>query len=181
MAMLMMTEIFAKTWGDRTGPVPAQDFWPTVIGALRIRHPETVLIAEAYWDMEWVLQRARVRLLYDKRLYDRILGGDAPDLHGHPAPTPATSSACFAFWRTRRAPRRQPDASRRRAGRGGGGGDPARCHLVDEGQFEGRQVRPPVFLSRRPAEPPDNGLARVPAPAAGRGWSPRAGRYLAAP
>jgi hypothetical protein len=28
-----------------------------------------------------------------------------------------------------------------------------------EGQFEGRRVRPPVFLARRPDEPPDTGLA----------------------
>jgi hypothetical protein len=31
--------------------------------------------------------------------------------------------------------------------------------LWHEGQFEGRRVRPPVFLSRRPAEPPDADLA----------------------
>ena len=31
--------------------------------------------------------------------------------------------------------------------------------LWHEGQFEGRRVRPPVFLSRRPDEPPDAALA----------------------
>ncbi len=31
--------------------------------------------------------------------------------------------------------------------------------LWHEGQFEGRRVRPPVFLSRRPVEAPDAGLA----------------------
>jgi hypothetical protein len=31
--------------------------------------------------------------------------------------------------------------------------------LWHEGQFEGRRVRPPVFLSRRPDEPPDQPLA----------------------
>ena len=31
--------------------------------------------------------------------------------------------------------------------------------LWHEGQFEGRRVRPPVFLSRRPDEPPDRDLA----------------------
>ena len=31
--------------------------------------------------------------------------------------------------------------------------------LWHEGQFEGRRVHPPVFLSRRPAEPPDSALA----------------------
>src|SRR5262249_16133808 len=43
--------------------------------------------------------------------------------------------------------------------------------LWHEGQFEGRRVRPPVFLSRRPDEPPDLDLAdwyrRLLAPAAG--------------
>ena len=54
-------------------PPPAEEFWPTVIGLLRQGHPETVLIAEAYWDLEWELQQQGFNFCYDKRLYDRLL------------------------------------------------------------------------------------------------------------
>ena len=33
MAMLMTNEVFARTWGERAGPAPAEDYWPTLIGA----------------------------------------------------------------------------------------------------------------------------------------------------
>ena len=35
MAMLVMNDVFARTWGDRVGPAPSTDYWPTVIPAVR--------------------------------------------------------------------------------------------------------------------------------------------------
>ena len=83
MAMLMTNHVFAMTWGGRTGPEPDEEFWPAVIGRLRGRHPETVLVAEAYWDLEWELQQQGFDFCYDKRLYDRIVGGDATAVRDH--------------------------------------------------------------------------------------------------
>ena len=160
MAMLMINQIFARTWGDRTGPVPTQDFWPTVIGALRTTHPETVLVAEAYWDMEWVLQQQGFNFCYDKRLYDRILGGDAPGVHEHLRADPGYQFRLLRFLENHDEPRvasRMP-ADAERAAAVAVATLPG-ATLWHEGQFEGRQVRPSVFLSRRPAEPPDDGLA----------------------
>jgi hypothetical protein len=54
-----------------------------VLGELRARHPETVIIAEAYWDMEWELQEQGFSFCYDKRLYDRIIGQDAAAIREH--------------------------------------------------------------------------------------------------
>jgi hypothetical protein len=51
MAMLMTSQVFAKTWGGRTGPAPAEELWSAVIAGLRGHQSQTVLIAEAYWDM----------------------------------------------------------------------------------------------------------------------------------
>ena len=31
MAMLVMNDVFARTWGDRVGPAPSTEYWPTVI------------------------------------------------------------------------------------------------------------------------------------------------------
>ena len=79
----MINRIFARTWGSRAGPEPAQEFWPAVIGELRGRHPDTVLVAEAYWDLEWELQQHGFDFCYDKRLYDRIVGQDASAVRDH--------------------------------------------------------------------------------------------------
>ena len=56
MAMLLTNDVFGRTWGEHAGTALIEEFWPVVIGALRGRHPDAVLIAEAYWDMEWTLQ-----------------------------------------------------------------------------------------------------------------------------
>jgi hypothetical protein len=160
MAMLMINQIFAKTWGARTGPGPAEEFWPTVIGKLRTTHPETVLVAEAYWDMEWVLQQQGFDFCYDKRLYDRILGGDAPAVRDHLRADLGYQSRLLRFLENHDEPR---VASRMTAGAERAASVAVAtlpgATLWHEGQFEGRKVRPPVFLSRRPAEPPDTDLA----------------------
>jgi hypothetical protein len=160
MAMLLTNEIFAKTWGSHTGPAPAEEFWPAVIAELRTQHPETVLLAETYWDMEWELQQQGFNFCYDKRLYDRITGADAPAVHAHLEADLSYQSRLMRFLENHDEPRiasRIPrDAERAAAvviatlpG----------ATLWHEGQFEGRRVRPPVFLARRPDETPDLDLA----------------------
>ena len=83
MAMLMLNDVFARTWGDRAGAAPEQEYWSDVIGAVRATHPDFVLVAEAYWDLEWQLQQLGFDFCYDKRLYDRLLHEDASSVRGH--------------------------------------------------------------------------------------------------
>ena len=160
MAMLMTNNVFAKTWGGRTGAEPTEEFWITVFSGLRARHPETVLIAEAYWDLEWELMQQGFDFCYDKRLYDRLLGGNVTELHDHLRADLDYQSHLLRFLENHDEPR---VASRL-------GSDAERAAAVavatlpgatlwHEGQFEGRTVRPPVFLSRRPDETPDRVLA----------------------
>ena len=160
MAMLMTNQVFARTWSGRTGPPPDAEFWPAVLGALRARHPETVMIAEAYWDMEWVLQQQGFNFCYDKRLYDRIISQDASAVRDHLHADLSYQSRLVRFLENHDEPRIASCLP----------GDPERAAAVaiatlpgatlwHEGQFEGRRVRPPVFLSRRPDEPPDAELA----------------------
>ena len=157
MAMLVTNEVFSRTWQV---PPPEQDFWPEVIGGLRAEHPETVLIAEAYWDMEWSLQQQGFNFCYDKRLYDRIVGGDVGGVRDHLRADPAYQKRLVRFLENQDEPRilsELPPAAARAAAvviatlPG--------ATLWHEGQFEGRRVRPPVFLSRRPDEPLDHDLA----------------------
>jgi hypothetical protein len=160
MAMLMINDIFAKTWGGRTGPAPEEEFWPAVFGDLRRWYPETVFIAEAYWDMEWDLQQQGFDFCYDKRLYDRIIGADASAVRDHLRADLGYQSRLLRFLENHDEPRIAGSLTRdaERAAAVAVATLPG-ATLWHEGQFEGRRVRPPVFLSRRPDEPPDPELA----------------------
>jgi hypothetical protein len=50
MAMLLMNDVFARTWGERAGPAPPADFWPEVLERVRRHHPDMRFLAEAYWE-----------------------------------------------------------------------------------------------------------------------------------
>ena len=160
MAMLMFNDIFGKTWGSRAGQRPDEEFWPAVIAQLRTRHPDTVLIAEAYWDTEWALQQQGFGFCYDKRLYDRILEQDPPDVHGHLLADLGYQARLVRFLENHDEPRiaGQLPAVLERAAAVTIATLPG-ATFWHEGQFEGRRVRVPVFLSRRPDEPADQELA----------------------
>lgn len=78
MAMLVLPEVFERTWG-----IPAPPFWPKAIEAVRKDHPSFVFMAEVYWDMEWTLQQQGFDYTYDKRLYDRLREGNARLVREH--------------------------------------------------------------------------------------------------
>ncbi|MGI0488200.1 alpha-amylase family glycosyl hydrolase [Pantanalinema rosaneae CENA516] len=67
MAMLVLPEIFQRTWGITTQP-----FWQSATDHVRRQHPSFVFMAEVYWDLEWALQQQGFDYTYDKRLYDRL-------------------------------------------------------------------------------------------------------------
>jgi hypothetical protein len=160
MAMLMTNQVFAKTWAGRTGPEPSAEFWPAVLSYPRARYPGTVLIAEAYWDMESVLQQQGFDFCYDKRLYDRIIDQDASAVRDHLRADLSYQSRLVRFGENHDEPRiadRLP-ADAERAAAVAVATLPG-ATMWHEGQFEGRRVRPPVFLARRPDEPPDLELA----------------------
>jgi RimJ/RimL family protein N-acetyltransferase len=72
MAMLVVPEVFERTWGLRSQP-----FWPKAIAAVRYQWPDFCFMAEVYWDMEAALQQQGFDTTYDKRLYDRLRQGQA--------------------------------------------------------------------------------------------------------
>jgi len=160
MAMLMFNDIVARTWGSRAGQRPEDEFWPAVIAELRARHPETVLIAEAYWDTEWTLQQQGFSFCYDKRLYDRIIEQDPPAVRGHLLANLSYQSRLLRFLENHDEPRIADTlpAVLARAAAVTIATLPG-ATLWHEGQFEGRHVRLPVFLARRPDERPDQELA----------------------
>jgi hypothetical protein len=154
MAMLMTNKVFGTTWGTRAGVEPGEEFWPEVIGSLRSGHPDVVLVAEAYWDMEWELQQQGFDFCYDKRLYDRLTVADPIAVREHLGADVSYQSRLLRFLENHDEPRVADTMSQdaERAAAVALATLPG-ATLWHEGQFEGRRVRPPVFLSRRPDEP----------------------------
>jgi hypothetical protein len=159
MAMLLMNEVFARTWGDRVGAAPAKDFWTQVIPQVRDRHPDMLFVAEAYWDLEWALQQQGFDHCYDKRLYDRLLHDSADQVRAHLLADIAYQRGLVRFLENHDEPRAAAAMSRDREQAAAVAiATLPGATLWHEGQFEGRRVRPPVFLSRRPKEPVDEDL-----------------------
>jgi hypothetical protein len=129
---------------------------------VRERYPEFVFMAESYWDREWDLQQQGFDFTYDKVLYDRLLGGDAPGVRAHLLGDPAFRDRGARFLENHDEPRAAtafgvPD-----------GFGPALItslapglRLLHEGQLEGRRIRLPVQLGRRPDEPEDETVRAV--------------------
>ena len=161
MAMLLLNDVFSRTWGDRVGPAPATEYWADVIGAVRTVHPGAILIAEAYWDLEWRLQQLGFDYCYDKRLYDRLANGDAESVRLHLCADLAYQQGLVRFIENHDEPRAASTfpGGRARAAAVVALTQPG-ARLVHDGQLEGRRVFVPVFLGRGPEEPPDQDLER---------------------
>jgi glycosidase len=78
MAMLVLPEVFEKTWG-----LPCRSFWPEATKRVREHNPDFKFMAEVYWDLEWTLQQQGFDYTYDKRLYDRLKEVHAKPVRGH--------------------------------------------------------------------------------------------------
>jgi hypothetical protein len=78
MAMLVLPEIFERTWH-----IHAELFWPQATQRVRKQFPRFTFMAEVYWDMEWTLQQQGFDYAYDKRLYDRLREGRARPVREH--------------------------------------------------------------------------------------------------
>jgi len=156
MAMLLLNEVFQRTWGSRAGHQPTTDYWTDVISASKKANPNFLFIAEAYWDLEWQLQQQGFDFCYDKKLYDRLEHSDAEKVRLHLCADHAYQDKLIRFLENHDEPRAsatfQPEKGRVAAviavtlpG----------ARLLHEGQFEGHKVRLPVFLARRPKESSD--------------------------
>ncbi len=78
MAMLVLPDVFERTWGRRPQP-----FWPQATRRVRERVAGFCFMAEVYWDLEWTLQQQGFDYAYDKRLYDRLREGHARPVREH--------------------------------------------------------------------------------------------------
>jgi hypothetical protein len=154
MAMLVLPEVFERTWG-----IASQPFWPNAIGRVHAVYPEFCFMAEVYWDLEWTLQQQGFDYTYDKRLYDRLRERNAAAARGHLHADWEYQKKSVRFLENHDEPR-AADAF------------PVDVHraaaviaffvpgmrFFHEGQLEGRRRRLSMHLGRRPEEPVDRAL-----------------------
>jgi Alpha amylase, catalytic domain len=159
MAMLLINSIFERTWGSRAGAKPEAEYWVDVIFTVKHEHPGFLFIAEAYWDLECELQLQGFDFCYDKRLYDRLEHENADSVRLHLCAELAYQNKLLRFIENHDEPRAASAfaPAKERAAAVASSTLPG-ARLFHEGQFEGRKVRLPVFLGRRPQEPVDSEL-----------------------
>jgi hypothetical protein len=160
MAMLLLTDVFSKTWGAPAGPIPQIEFWAELIGGVRQINRDFLFIAEAYWDRESQLQQLGFDYCYDKRLYDRLVHDNAKSIRDHLAADIGHQQRLIRFLEnhdeTRAAATFPPD--RLRAAAVAVATAPG-ATLYHQGQFCGARIRLPVQLGRAPAEACDAKLS----------------------
>ncbi|MFN8006128.1 MAG: alpha-amylase family glycosyl hydrolase [Terriglobia bacterium] len=156
MAMLLLNSIFQRTWGSRAGDRPETEYWTELIATVKRVYPEFLFIAEAYWDLEWELQQQGFDFCYDKRLYDRLEHSSAEDIRLHLCADLGYQQKLLRFLENHDEPRAGSafSSAKQKAAAITVATLPG-ARLFHEGQFEGRKVRLPVFLARRPQEPVD--------------------------
>ena len=156
MAMLFINSVFQRTWADRSGLAPAAEYWTELIAATKKDLPDFIFIAEAYWDLEWELQQQGFDFCYDKKLYDRLEHNNAESVRLHLCADMGYQEKLVRFIENHDEPRaasaflsaKQQAAALATITLPG-------MRLLHEGQLEGRKVRLPVFLGRRPEEASD--------------------------
>jgi glycosidase len=158
MAMLVLPEVFQRTWGERSLPTDGsspvdEPFWPETIGRVKAKNPGFIFMAEVYWDLEWELMQQGFDYCYDKSLYDRLLSRDASAVRAHLWADLAYQNKLARFLENHDEPRAAHDF-------------PQPVHqaaavvtyftpglrFFHEGQLEGRRVKVSMHLGRRPEE-----------------------------
>jgi glycosidase len=155
MAMLVLPDVFERTWGIR-----AEAFWPQATQRVREAAPDVCFVAEVYWDLEWTLQQQGFNYTYDKRLYDRLRDGHAGPVREHLSAGLDYQDKLARFLENHDEPRAAATFS------------PAvheaaavitylspGLRFFQQGQLEGRRKRISPHLCRGPQEPIDLRLA----------------------
>lgn len=162
MAMLMMNSVFEGKWEHLAGTKPSQEYWPDIISQVKTNYPDTLFIAEVYGEHKWELQQQGFDYCYDKdRLYQRLKEGNVDGVRLHlKYASLSYQSKLIRFIENHDESRAVKVFSPPERERGAAivAMSLPGAKLIHEGQLEGRQVKIPVFLRRRPPEPVDSNL-----------------------
>jgi hypothetical protein len=154
MAMLVLPEIFERTWGRRPEP-----FWAGAISEVRAHVPGFLFMAEVYWDLEWRMQQEGFDYAYDKRLYDRLRERQARPVREHLRAGLDYQDKLARFLENHDEPRAAAtfDPDVHQAAAAISFLSPG-LRFFHQGQFEGRRTRISPHLVRAPQEPVDETL-----------------------
>jgi hypothetical protein len=157
MAMLVLPEVFERTWGQRSQP-----FWPKAIAAVRHTQPGFCFMAEVYWDLEWTLQQQGFDYCYDKRLYDRLHAQQAQPVREHLLAGLDYQDRLARFLENHDEPRAAATfAPELHAAAAVLTYFTPGLRFFHQGQLEGCRVRISPHLVRAPQEPVDAALASL--------------------
>lgn len=153
MAMLMMNDIFAKTWGWLGIQAPQEDFWSYIIPRVKELHPHFIFIGEIYWNLNYAMIQQGFDYTYDKVMYDRLLAGDVNGIKSHLLAERSFLEHQIRFIENH-------DEHRAAAAFGIDRSRPAAvlmntvpgASLLHDGQFLGRKIKLPVQITRQPYE-----------------------------
>ncbi|MCU7496455.1 MAG: glycosidase [Ignavibacteria bacterium] len=157
MAMLPLENVFFNTWRGTLSKMghekPERKFWKYAIEKVKEKYPDFIFMAEAYWDLEWELQQLGFDYTYDKRLTDRILSGNVPEIKLHLKAESDFQKKSVRFIENH-------DEERAYAAMGKHKSQAAAIiigtiqgmRFYFDGQFEGRRIKLPVQLGRESTE-----------------------------
>jgi hypothetical protein len=156
MAMLVLPDVFERTWGRRATP-----FWPEATRRVRERVPGFCFMAEVYWDLEWTMLQQGFDYAYDKRLYDRLCERHARPVREHLHADLDYQCHLARFMENHDEPRAAATFEP-------GPHEAAAIvtyltpglRFFHQGQLTGRKKRISPHLVRAPVEPVDEGLER---------------------
>jgi hypothetical protein len=158
-ASILEHPAFERTWRNRAGERPGKEYWIELISTIKRAYPDFLFIAEADGDRQWRLQQQGFAFCYDKGLYDQLEHGAPESVRLHLCADIAYQKKLVRFIENHGEPRAAATFSpaKERAAAIMMATLPG-ARLFHEGQFEGRKVRVPEFLGRRPVEFADEQL-----------------------
>ena len=165
MAMLVLKEVFAKTWQSFPYPLtpPTTEFWDEAIQAVRKSRPDFLFLAEVYWDLETQLQSLGFDYTYDKRLYDHLIARQPREAQAHLLhQAKEFCAASVHFLENHDEPRIASllSPAEHRAAALAVLGLPG-LRFLHEGELSGARTRLPVHLRGRPKEPHQEEIAAL--------------------
>jgi glycosidase len=157
MAMLSLSNVFDNTWSGILNygkfQKPSIEFWKECISEIKEHKEDFLFIGEAYWDLEWELQRLGFDFTYDKKLLDRLKVGQISEIKGHLRADDDYQRKSIRFIENHDEERSIASLGREKAKAAAVIMSTIKgMKLYYDGQFEGKRVKLPLQLGREPNE-----------------------------
>lgn len=105
MSMLMLNDVFTRTWGSLISERPTTEYWQEVIDSVRVNSPDFLFVAEAYWDLQKQLLDLGFDYCYEKSLSDYLIAKDNASVINQLSETASISNGLVRFLENHDEPR----------------------------------------------------------------------------